>query len=295
MNMAKISSVILIILVFVAIDLPLVASEKSPLNIEKAGIHLTRPVLTNYSVGLWGGANFSKTLFQGNFAIANVSIVQSQFRFGRSFGLSGNLRKNDRWSFQFEFNVEQQGMFFEDQTKQAYYIPAISDIRLLNTDVQAEFIQNFYSFPIMANLHFGRVFKWYITGGACFSYLKTAQIIGEMEYDHFDANHEVVIKRTADIDLVPTANYGNDVSVLGGLGIIAPLVTGLRGPSVSLIFEARYYQGLLNVYKGEDPEPLNPLLLIDPDIEVEEPVHPNKGQVIRNSVFSFRLGVVVAI
>ncbi len=295
MNLFRINSIVLFLFIINTFNQPLFASGKIHAEASKAKNYLTRPVLTDYSVGIWGGANYSTTLFSGKFAIANVDIVRSSYRLGRSFGLSGNWRKNDRWSFQVEFNIEQRGMKFEDQSSQKYFIPEINEPRLLTTDVQAEFIQNFYSIPLVANLHFGRVFKWYISGGACFSYLKTARVIGTMEYDYFNTTHSVIIKDRADIELIPTTDYGNDISLLAGIGVIAPLVTGVRGPVASFLIDVRYYQGLFNVYKGEAPDEINPLLLIDPTIEVEDPVHPNDGQVIRNVVFSLRMGVVIAI
>ncbi|MCF8372264.1 MAG: PorT family protein [Bacteroidales bacterium] len=295
MNIRKICFALVLVFSLIAHVFAIGKLGSFPEKAHETNLLLTRPVKTNFSIGQWQGATYSTTLFEGSFYVGNSSIVKSQFRFGQTLGFSGNYQKSNNWSFQAELLWEQKGMYFEDLKKQVYYVPIWPTPKLLTTDIKAELIMNYWSLPIVARRHFGRVVKWYMEAGPCISHLKRASIEGDMKYDYYNPYTEKIIHSTIPIGKVATGDYGLDLSMIGGLGLIIPIQKGLRGPIISLVLNGRYQHGLINVYKGEAPEELNPLLIIDPNIIVEDPVHPNDGQTIKTSVISFRLGVVVAI
>lgn len=293
MNIRKICFAL--VLVF-SLSMQVFASEKlniAPETAHGTNIMLYRPIRTNYSIGLWGGINYSKTLFNEAFNVGSAKIVKSQFRVGPSFGISGSLQKSKKWSFQADFIVEQKGMYYEDISETVFYAPGFEPTTFSSV-IKSNSIFNYLSVPIVAKRHIGRVVKWYIEAGACFSYLKTAKVKGEYSYDMTSPSGSIMNYKDK-IDMVTTSDYGHDVSVLGGFGLIIPVKKSFRGPAVSLILNARYYHGLLNVYKGEEAAPIDPLILIDPNAVVEEPIPPNDGQSIKNMVMNFRIGVVVAI
>lgn len=293
MDIRKLSLAFVLIFIFIGQVAGVENLGTSPESAQETNMLLYRPIRTNYSIGLWGGVNYSKTLFNGKFYVGNADIVKSQFRIGHSLGLSASLQKSDEWSFQADFIIEQRGMYYESKSQEIFYMPG-SAPTTFTFDTKSNLILNYMSIPIVAKRHFGRVVKWYAEAGACFSNLITAKVKGEYRYD-FTSPSGSILSQSSDIDIVSTGDYGHDVSVLGGLGLAIPIRSNFRGPIVSLVLNMRYYHGLLNVYKGEEPPPLDPLILIDPNAEIEEPVHPNDGQVVKNSVMNFRIGFVVAI
>ena len=62
-----------------------------------------------------------------------------------------------------------------------------------------------------------------------------------------------------------------------------------------LIFDFRYYQGLINVFTGDPAKEIDPLAEIDPNIEViiEDPL--NSGLNIKTTNFAFKIGLVFKI
>ena len=249
-----------------------------------------RPVGTKYSVGLWGGVNYTKTRFDGSFYMGTVKLLKSEFRLGPSVGVSGSVRTSKGWSWQTGIIIDQRGMFYSNSS----YIPWDNNTTL-ETHTEAHLKLNYWTVPIMVQRHFGRVLDWYIEVGTCFSYLKTAKTVGEVVMDMPNVFDGTVESVKSDFDAVASSNYGHDLCGIGGLGFIVPLQKGLWGPSLSLVFNARYYHGLINVYKGEDADALSTLETINPDIEIEMPEHPNDGQSVKNSSFNFSVGLVYAI
>ena len=244
---------------------------------------------TDYSVGFWAGSNFTNTFFKGEFHIAESIRVMGEYRTAYTYGLSGNYKKNDQWSFQAELNLEQRGMYFEDD-----FYAFVNTVRLTNT-VKSNLNLNYISLPVLANFHFGRVTKWYVSGGLYFSYLRSAALDGRMKAEVLSPFDNSVDVKEFDVNYELSVSYRRDAGAVVGGGFILPIQKGPHGPILSLVLDARYYQGILNVYAGEPVEPIDPLETINPDAVIEEVPPVNADIKLRTSTFSLRLGFVVAI
>ena len=260
-----------------------------------------RPVRSKFSTGVMGGYNFSKIRFDGTYyfgdenTIGEYSVVTSQLLMGFNVGISTVYQKNDDWSFQLDLQINQSGMRVTDSYDKIYYFPNGGPADKITREIDADIKLNYLSFPIVVKRHFGRVLKWYIEAGAAFQYLKNSRMEGNVdntEYDYWTSSYTFY---NTPFKFYTSSVYNHDLSLVGGMGLIFPIEKGVRGPIFSLVLNARYYHGLLNVYAGEAADPLSSLITIDPNNEVEDPVHPNNGQVLKNSALSLRVGFVFAI
>lgn len=243
---------------------------------------------TDYSVGLWAGQNYTNITFSGLFHIAQSIQVMPQYRYSNTFGISGHYKKNDSWSYQAELNIEQKGMFIKDE-----FYSFMGSTRLTN-NINSNLNLNYFSLPVLANFHFGRVTKWYVSGGLYYSYLRAAALEGTLSAEIINDfnDHEIV---EVEINYPLSSSYRSDAGAVVGAGFIFPIQKGPHGNIVSLVLDARYYQGVLNVYSGEPIKPLDPLATINPNIVVEVEPPLNENMKLRTSTFSLRLGLVVAI
>jgi len=244
--------------------------------------------MTDYSIGLWAGQNYTNITFRGLFHIAQSIQVMPEYRFSNSFGISGNYKKNDSWSYQVELNIERKGMYIEDE-----FFSFMGSTRLTN-NVKSNLNLNYFSLPILANFHFGRVTKWYVSGGLYYSYLRTAALEGTLSAEIINNFHEKEIIEV-DINYPLSSSYQSDAGAVVGAGFSLPIQKGPHGNIISLVLDARYYQGVLNIYAGEPIKPLDPLATIDPNIVVEVEPPLNENMKLRTTTFSLRLGLVVAI
>ncbi len=244
---------------------------------------------TDFSVGLWAGYNYTNTLFAGQFHIAQSITVMGKYRPAYTFGISGNYKKNDQWSFQAELNIEQKGMYFEDD-----FYAYVNGKRLTN-NVKSNLNMDYFSLPVLANFHFGRVTKWYLSGGLYFSMLRSARLDGKMISEILSPFDNSVEVKESDVNYDLSVSYRRDAGAVIGGGFILPVQKGPHGPILSLVLDARYYQGILNVYAGEPVKPIDPLETINPDAVIEEVPPINADIKLRTSTFAVRLGFVVAI
>ena len=241
--------------------------------------------MTDYSIGAWFGYNYTNVMYSGKYHIGNSILVKTNYYPTIVFGLSGSYQKTDDWSFQTELNIDKKGMNY---TYNSYSF--VNGTRLTNS-VNSNLELNYYSLPLMAKFHFGRVTKWYLTGGIVLSHLKTANIKGDMDSQYINSFNQISTKNI-DLDYIVSSSYRSDVGVMAGMGYMLPLDKGPKGAVTNLIFDIRYSQGLINVFTGDPEVDVDPLAEIDPNIEViiDEPV--NSGLDLKTSVFTFKIGLV---
>jgi hypothetical protein len=252
------------------------------------GIH-ARAVGTKFSAGIFGGVNYSRLYLNHTFFISNSYLPKTDFYFLPTYGLMGMYQPSDQWSFQIEYNIEKKGMHY----KAVIYTKV--DNMQLKSDIENSLKLSYHTIPFLAKFHFGRVVKMYIEGGPYYSSLRNVKEIGVLKYEQPSQFEPGKIQTvTEDFDWEQTESYSNDFGVIGGAGIIVPLVTGVWGPTTSFILNVRYNRGFRDIYVGRELEAQN-------DVEEiiginEDLLDPAEGSNdIRNSVVTLRFGLVFAI
>ena len=245
----------------------------------------SRGAMTDYSVGAWLGANYTNFIFSGKYHLLNSMLVKTNYNTTFAFGIGASYMKSAHWSYQVELNFDVRGMNYTDD-----FFSFLNGTKLTNT-VNSDLRLNYYTLPVMFKYQFGRVSKWYVTGGAYVSSLKSARIKGEMKSQIIN-NFNAIVTKTFKLDYYISATYQYDAGVLAGIGYMLPLQKGPQGAVTNMIFDFRYYQGIANVFAGDQPEEIDPFLEINPNIEViiEDPL--NSGLNIKTSTLAFKIGIL---
>ncbi len=249
-----------------------------------------RAVSTKFSIGIYGGTNYSKLyLPESSFFISDTYIPKTEFNFLPTFGLVGIYRANDNWSFQLEYNIEKKGMHYS-----AFLYRKQQGLQL-QSEINNDLKFSYHTIPLITKLHFGRVIKMYLEAGPYFSSMRKVTESGVFKIQEPSPFEPGKIRTVVEnFEWDKSAAYQSDFGVIGGMGIIVPLVNGVWGPTTSLHLNLRYSRGLRDIYVGREIEEQNDveeLIGINEDI-----LDPREGSNdIRNSVVTLRFGLIFAI
>lgn len=245
---------------------------------------------TNFSVGAYAGPSLNNVILPGKLFFNQSYIIYTDWKLYYSVGLTGLYDVSEMFKLELDLANETKGFGYTDVIYTSYNGMQLSST--INNNIRL----NYYTIPLTAQFHFGRVFNWYFELGPYYSFLNRSVSYGDMIIQK--PNPVVAtggyIEERSSYSISSENNYKNDYGAIVGLGVMMPISTNAWGPSSSFFVNVRYSRGFVNLFKPITPEELTSLEeLIGIVPEIIDPRY-NENEFFTSS-FVLRFGLTFAL
>ncbi|MBT3208601.1 MAG: outer membrane beta-barrel protein [Bacteroidetes bacterium] len=188
--------------------------------------------IPKFQIGFSMGANLSDLI---------QDIEDPQKKLGTIYGILGIYNINNDYGFQLELNFSEFGVVNKESG-----VTGSGTFGSIATD--AETTYDYLTVPIMLKRYFGVDIKFYLNAGLYYSFLRSAQIVGEQTIGTINSSG-MAIETIYDLhDDLYRETLSNDYGVVGGFGGLFPLGSNIRrGPKLQLMLDARYSYGFADI------------------------------------------------
>ena len=168
-------------------------------------------------------------------------IKDPQKKFGASYGILGIYNIDNDYGLQLELNFCEYGIINKEGGFSGFGTSVSSEI-------DAETTYDYLQIPFMLKRYFGTDIKFYLNAGFYFSFLRSAQIVGEETISTTSSSGmTTVISYDLHDDLLKET-LSNDYGFVGGTGVLFPLGSNMRrGPKLQLLLDVRYSYGFADI------------------------------------------------